>query len=132
MDALGARDAARLVDVASQAREVGRVELATRLDGLAALLREEGGEALRILRQQVARTNGTHATDARTQLALAVTLAECGQPREAILEALEALATTRRIKDAVGERAAAALLARLSLKFGTKAAARSWVTALRA
>ncbi len=129
VEALSDRDAARLVDVASQAREVGRVELATRLDGLAALVRQEGGEALRILRQQAARRT---EKDARTQLAVAVSLAECGQPREAILETLTALATTRRNKDSAGERAAAALLARLSMKFGTKAAARPWVTTLRA
>jgi hypothetical protein len=84
---------------------------------------------LRILRQQAARRT---EKDARTQLAVAVSLAECGQPREAILETLTALATTRRNKDSAGERAAAALLARLSMKFGTKAAARPWVTTLRA
>lgn len=128
VSALRDRDAARLVEVASQAREVGRVELATRLDALAALLRKEGGEAQRILRQQAAR----HPEDgARTQLALAVSLAECGEPREAILEALTVLATTRRTSDVVGERAAAAVLARLSAAFGTQAAARPWVTAVR-
>ena len=127
--ALRGRDAARLVEVASQAREVGRVELATRLDGLAALLRKDGGEAQRILRQQVARQP---ETSARPQLALAVAFAECGEPRKAILETLTALATTRRLRDSDGERASAALLARLSLQFGKKAAAGPWVTVVKA
>jgi hypothetical protein len=126
--ALRGRDAAQLVEVASQAREVGRVETATRLDGLAAMLREDHAESERILRQQAARQSNA---DPRTQLALAVSLAECGQPRKAILEALTALALTRRTRDSAGERAASALLASLSVEVGTPASARPWVTAAR-
>ena len=94
---------------------VGATPAVMRLRGLSAVSRGELGVGLRLLRRTRADAPDEEAA-ARAGLAYAIALGVVGRRQDALLEALEALATTRRIDDgptALGKRACLALVDRL-------------------
>jgi hypothetical protein len=101
-------------------------ELVERMAGLVALRRGATAEGLRRLRD-AAESVKEPAQQARSRLAYGVALAAAGRTEGALLEALEALSRARAGGDAVGERACALFLARLSASAGHAAAASAWV-----
>ena len=101
-------------------------ELVERMAGLVALRRGATAEGLRRLRDAAESVKGP-AQQARSRLAYAVALAAAGRTEGALLEALEALSRARAGGDAVGERACALFLARLSAGIGHASAATAWV-----
>jgi hypothetical protein len=101
-------------------------ELVERMAGLVALRRGATAEGLRRLRD-AAESVKEPAQQARSRLAYGVALAAAGRTDGALLEALEALSRARAGGDAVGERACALFLARLSAGAGHASAATAWV-----
>ena len=101
-------------------------ELVERMAGLVALRRGATAEGLRRLRD-AAESVKEPAQQARSRLAYGVALAAAGRTEGALLEALEALSRARAGGDAVGARACALFLARLSAGAGHASAATAWV-----
>jgi hypothetical protein len=68
------------------------------------------------------------AVRSRASLAYGIALAASGRPIEALLSTLDALARAREANEALGERACARFLRRLSLAAGHPGAALKWQT----
>jgi hypothetical protein len=89
--------------------------LADRVDVMVRVARGQVGDALRISRDVKQRASSLGASErSRATLAHAIALAAAGRTSEALLEALDGLARAREAQDALGERACARFLARLS------------------
>ncbi|MET0591678.1 MAG: hypothetical protein ABW133_03190, partial [Polyangiaceae bacterium] len=100
---------------------------ASRLEAIALLAKGETGSALAALREGVAQaTKSTPAMRSRAALAYGIGLAVAGQPNEALLVALEALARARESGESRGERACARFLTRLAEGAGRANAAEAW------
>jgi hypothetical protein len=100
-------------------------EVVERLAGVLATTRGANEEGLRVLRR-AADLEQSDDRRARALLAYAIGVAAAGRHEESLLEALLALALTRRIGDASGERACARFLAQLSFTNGHQDAASAW------
>ena len=127
--ALASGDLDEVARVTQALRDTGkRVDLANRLDALATLARGETTEALRALTEAAreAGEQGSKADQCRTRLALSVALSAAGRQEDALLEALRGLALAREGEDSRGERASAALIARLARGVGENDVAEEW------
>lgn len=103
----------------------GNREIVERLAGVLAMTRGASEEGLRLLRR-AAESEQSDDRRARAILAYAIGVAAAGRQEEALLEALSALAITRRTADVSGERACSRVLAQLALATGHPDAASAW------
>jgi hypothetical protein len=93
--------------------------LADRMRAMARLSRGQIEEAIRALRQsRMLSTNEPPGVQCQSSLALAFALATAGQPDEALLEGLDALARAREAKDSRAQAACLAFLAKLFARVG--------------
>lgn len=98
-----------------------------RRHGIEALSKGDVAEALTALRKGVEKTRSAPPEErARALLAHGIALAATGREKEALLEALDALARAREADDARGEEACARFLAKLSEGVGQPEAALAW------
>ncbi len=100
-------------------------EVVERLAGVLATTRGANEEGLRVLRRAVDLEQSDDRR-ARALLAYAIGVAAAGRHDESLLEALLALALTRRIGDSSGERACARFLGQLAFSNGHQDAASAW------
>ncbi len=103
----------------------GNREIVERLAGVLAMTRGASEEGLRVLRR-AAEAEQNDDRRARAILAYSIGVASVGRHEEALLEALNALAITRRTSDVSGERACARVLAQLAFANGHTDAASAW------
>ena len=93
--------------------------LADRMRAMARLSRGQIEDAIRALRQsRVGAMNEPPAVQCQASLALAFALATAGQPDEALLEGLDALARAREASDSRAQAACLAFLAKLFARVG--------------
>jgi hypothetical protein len=100
-------------------------EVVERLAGVLATTRGANEEGLRVLRR-AADLEQSDDRRARALLAYAIGVAAAGRHEESLLEALLALALTRRIGDSSGEKACARFLAQLAFVNGHQDASSAW------
>lgn len=103
----------------------GNREVVERLAGVLAMTRGASEEGLRVLRR-AAESEQNDDRRARAILAYSIGVASAGRHEEALLEALNALAITRRTSDVSGERACARVLGQLAFANGHADAASAW------
>lgn len=118
----------RLLSWIDALRRTGdRDGVAARLSAIASLARGETSEALVSLREGVELAEGEGpSVRSRAALAYGIALAVVGRRAESLLVALDALARAREGKEALGARACARFLARLSMAAGHGQASKEW------
>jgi hypothetical protein len=128
VEALRKGDLEAVERMAEQGHDEGKSARAERLRAMAHLARGETGDAIRRLREGVEEARRTGSRDrCRASLALGVALAAANRYEEALLEALEALARAREMRDAKGEHACLRFLGQLSSTVGHHDVAEAWV-----